>query len=159
MLLALINFGLERMGWEKRSNLNRSLRPSAGRFLGFWVFGFLGFWVFGFLGFARVARPIKPCRRKPLGLFQPIRSSPQVKKTGSHARMIPGKDRGTGCTLRSVGVSGFFQQGLAGTRARGVRKGIPPLAIPAAVSRKSRHAVTAKPAQRAGVQRGQPGRQ
>src|SRR5690606_23298249 len=31
---------------------------------------------------------------------------------------MPGKDRGTGCTLRSVGVSGFFQQGSAGTRAR-----------------------------------------
>src|SRR5690606_29618104 len=52
------------------------------------------------------------------GFSRPIRASPQIKKYGSHARMIPGKDRGTGCTLRSVGVSGFFQQGSAGTRAR-----------------------------------------
>jgi len=42
------------------------------------------------------------------GFSRPIRSSPQIKKYGSHARMIPGKDRGTGRALRSVGLTGFF---------------------------------------------------
>src|SRR5690554_762177 len=63
------------------------------------------------------------------GFSRPIRASPQVKKAGSHARMTPGKDRGTGRALRSAGLTGFFQPGSAGTRARGVRKGIPPLAL------------------------------
>src|SRR5690606_31559661 len=36
------------------------------------------------------------------GFTRPIRASPQVKKAGSHARMTPGKDRGTGRALRSV---------------------------------------------------------
>src|SRR5690606_2631207 len=35
-----------------------------------------------------------------------------------------GKERGTGCTLRSVGGSGFVQQVSAGTRAREVGKEI-----------------------------------
>src|SRR5690606_20759482 len=42
------------------------------------------------------------------GFSRPIRASPQIKKYGSHARMIPGKDRGTGRALRSVGLTGFF---------------------------------------------------
>src|SRR5690606_3981562 len=42
------------------------------------------------------------------GFSRPIRASPQVKKAGSHARMTPGKDRGTGRALRSVGLTGFF---------------------------------------------------
>src|SRR5690606_7953388 len=42
------------------------------------------------------------------GFSRPNRASPQVKKYGSHARMIPGKDRGTGRALRSVGLTGFF---------------------------------------------------
>src|SRR5690606_7883588 len=41
------------------------------------------------------------------GFSRPIRASPQIKKYGSHARMIPGKDRGTGRALRSVGLTGF----------------------------------------------------
>src|SRR5690606_38624982 len=52
------------------------------------------------------------------GFSRPSRASPPVKKSGSHARMTPGKDRATGRALRSVGVSGFFQPGSAGTRAR-----------------------------------------
>src|SRR5690606_3516583 len=42
------------------------------------------------------------------GFYLPNRASPQIKKYGSHARMIPGKDRGTGRALRSVGLTGFF---------------------------------------------------
>src|SRR5690606_1570792 len=42
------------------------------------------------------------------GFSRPNRASPQVKKYGSHARMTPGKDRGTGRALRSVGLTGFF---------------------------------------------------
>src|SRR5690606_5688656 len=42
------------------------------------------------------------------GFSRPIRASPQVKKAGSHARMTPGKDRGTGRALRFVGLTGFF---------------------------------------------------
>src|SRR5690606_26146779 len=42
------------------------------------------------------------------GFSRPIRASPQIKKYGSHARMIPGKDRGTVRALRSVGLTGFF---------------------------------------------------
>src|SRR5690606_19778506 len=48
----------------------------------------------------------KRCRL--LRFSRPIRASPQVKKYGSHARMTPGKDRGTGRALRSVGLTGFF---------------------------------------------------
>src|SRR5690606_32397906 len=35
-------------------------------------------------------------RFRLLRFSRPIRASPQVKKYGSHARMTPGKDRGTG---------------------------------------------------------------
>src|SRR5690606_39103268 len=42
------------------------------------------------------------------GFSRPNRASPQVKKYGSHARMIPCKDRGSGRALRSVGLTGFF---------------------------------------------------
>src|SRR5690606_28266197 len=45
------------------------------------------------------------------GFSRPIRASPPLKKDGSHDRMTPGKDRGTGRALRSVGLAGFFQQG------------------------------------------------
>src|SRR5690606_33338547 len=112
------------------------------------------------------------------GYSRPIRSSPLMKKAGSHARRdagqgswyrmyltIRGRQRIFSARQRPAGVAaagwpeGRAKRVTAGPRARGVRKGIPPLAIPAAEGRKSRHAVTAKPAQRAGVQRGQPGRQ
>src|SRR5690606_26458742 len=69
MLLALPNFGLERMGRKNRSNLNRFLRPAAGYWFlvfGFWFLVF-GFWFLVF-GCARAARPIKPCRHRRCGL-------------------------------------------------------------------------------------------
>src|SRR5690606_4623739 len=49
-------------------------------------------------------------RKKRIRLLRssrPIRTNSQVKKDGSHARMTPGKDRGTGRALRSVGLAGF----------------------------------------------------
>ncbi len=104
MLLALPNVGLERMGREKPQQFERIL-AACGR-------------MFSFLVFACVARPRKPFRLSRWGLFRPIRSGPPLEKTVAMPGGMPGKDRGTGCTLRSVGVSGFFQQGSAGTRAR-----------------------------------------
>src|SRR5690606_36073502 len=41
---------------------------------------------------------------KLLLFSRPIRASPPMKKSGSHARMIPGEDRGARRALRSVAV-------------------------------------------------------
>src|SRR5690606_4620186 len=102
MLLALENFGLERMG---RNNFS----------------GYAGMVLLSALC-AQNQKPktknqkpkenIRPQAAKKdsgcCGFTRPIRASPQVKKAGSHARMTPGKDRGTGRALRSVGLTGFF---------------------------------------------------
>src|SRR5690606_30522240 len=111
MLLALPNFGLERMG-----------RKNSGGYAGMALLSALR---------AQKQKP-KTKNQKPktknqkpktkrkypaagrkkrfrlLRFSRPIRASPQVKKYGSHARMTPGKDRGTGRALRSVGLTGFF---------------------------------------------------
>src|SRR5690606_2902490 len=86
MLLALANFGLERMGREKPQQLERIL-AACGRMFSF------GFW---FLVFACVPRRRKPFRLSRWGLFRPIRTGPPLEKDGSHAR----RDAGQGSWYR-----------------------------------------------------------
>src|SRR5690606_1653298 len=57
-------------------------------------------------------------------------------KANSIVWMIPNERAGAWMPLGRVCSIGFGKQGSAGTRARGVRKGILPLAIPAAEGRK-----------------------
>src|SRR5690606_33005510 len=71
-----------------------------------------------------------------LRFFRPIRSSPKFGKANSIVWMTPNEWPGAWMPLGRVCVIGFGKRGSAGTRARGVRKGIPPLAIPAAEGRK-----------------------
>src|SRR5690606_17713590 len=69
-------------GWpewagKNRSNLNRFLRPAAGRVFSFFFFLFSFFFFLLVFGIARTARPIKPCRRSRycfIGPFVPARS-------------------------------------------------------------------------------------
>ena len=111
MLLALPNVGLERMGRKNSS-------------------GYAGI----AFGRATRAKPKNPKTQKPkkpknpkthkssgrrppkfvqvAAVFPAHSGQPAAeKKTVAMPGGMPGKDRGTGCTLRSVGVSGFFQQG------------------------------------------------
>src|SRR5690606_8309869 len=100
MLLALANFGLERMG-----------RKNSG--------GYAGMALLSALRAQNQKTKTKNQKKKLFrpqaaktysgccGFSRPIRASPQIKKYGSHARMIPGMDRGTGRALRSVGLTGF----------------------------------------------------
>src|SRR5690606_10473951 len=89
------------------------------------------------------------------GFSRPIRASPPMKKDGSHARRdagqgswyrmyltIRGRQRIFSARQRPAGVTaagwpeGRAKRVTAGTRARGVRKGIPPLAWSAGAARK-----------------------
>src|SRR5690554_6067250 len=63
------------------------------------------------------------------GFYRPIRSSPKFGKANSIVWMIPNERVGAWMPLGRVCLIGFGKQGSAGTRARGVRKGIPPLAL------------------------------
>src|SRR5690606_27974484 len=120
------------MGRKNPSNLNRFLRPVAGYW--FLVFGFW-FLVFGFWFYARSV-PKKMCRHKPLMFFRPIRSSPKFAKADTIVWMIPNERVGAWMPLGRVCVIGFGRRGSAGTWARGVCKGIPPLAQSAGAARK-----------------------
>src|SRR5690606_23306589 len=53
-----------------------------------------------------------------LRFYGPFGPARRLKNPVAMPGGMPAKDRGTGCTLRSVGVGGIFQQGSAGTRAR-----------------------------------------
>src|SRR5690606_31761631 len=94
--------------------------------LAFWLFGFLAFWLFGFC--ARSA-PNLIWPAQPLGLFRPIRSSPKFTKANSIVWMIPNEWPGAWMPLGRVCSIGFSKRGSAGTRARGVGKGIHPLTL------------------------------
>src|SRR5690606_33064525 len=103
-------------------------------FLAFWLFGFLAFWLFGFLafwlfGFCARSAPNLIWPAQPLGLFRPIRSSPTFGKANSIVWMTPNEWPGAWMPLGRVCSIGFGKRGSAGTRARGVRKGMPPLAL------------------------------
>src|SRR5690606_4329942 len=63
------------------------------------------------------------------GFYRPIRSGPKFGKANSIVWMIPNERAGAWMPLGRVCLIGFGKQGSAGTRARGVRKGIPPLAL------------------------------
>src|SRR5690606_23533594 len=125
-LPAFFSGGLARLGRKNSSNLNRFLRPAAGII-------FLAFWLFGFCA-SSAPNLIWPAQL--LGLFRPIRSSPTFGKANSIVWMTPNEWPGAWMPLGRVCSIGFGKRGSAGTRARGVRKGIPPLAIPAAEGRK-----------------------
>ncbi len=89
------------------------------------------------LGVQRSARGADtPTNWRHWRLQQPIRASPKFAKASSIVWMTPNEWPGAWMPLGRVCVIGFGKRGSAGTRARGVRKGIPPLAIPAAEGRK-----------------------